>query len=299
MDLQQENEIRKAIKQIINERFSNPFKKSNATHETGEDDQYGEALISFIEKNADNPELVKITPGVPGEKIIGLFLGGGWKYLDDEDGSLRGDGGYQNFDFGNKIMKYLKDTIHSIYNKSFNLQSITESKNEKEFKSLANNFDSIKPPKTTYNIKDRLDYYKKRKSESSDLSESELEKIRVDFAGKVLDSYKIFEVNGDYIRTKVDIDFVSGGNPARYAYIPDGEIWIDENLHPNDFAATVIHEFSECTIMKYKGKSYDHAHDKASAIELSFRKKHLKEEGKTVKIELEKANKLLKSFLKK
>ena len=169
---------------------------------------------------------------------------------------------------------------------------------EKGTKNLANNFDSIKTPSTMYNTKDRLEYYKDRKGKDSDLPKDILNKVRVNYVGKFLEFYKVYEVSGNLLRTKVDIDFVSGGNPGRYAYVPEGEIWIDENLHPNDLAATVIHEFVECIIMEHKGKSYNHSHDKASALELQFRKKHLKEENQSIKTELKRASEFIANFIK-
>jgi hypothetical protein len=172
-----------------------------------------------------------------------------------------------------------------------------EMEDNKDIKQMASDFESTKTPKTTYNIKDRLDYYKDRKEKASDLSKDFISKIKLAHYGKFLGMYDIYEVNGDLIRTKVDIDFCSGGNPGRYAYVPEGEIWIDENLYPNDAAATVIHEFTECIIMKHKGKSYDHSHDKASAIELKFRKKHVKEEKQSIKTELKKASDFISDIL--
>jgi hypothetical protein len=169
---------------------------------------------------------------------------------------------------------------------------------EKDAKKLADNFESTTPPKTTYNIKDRLEYYKDRKNKASDLNKNLIDKIKIKHIGKFIGLYNVYEVNGDLIRTDIDIDFVSGGNPGRYAYVPEGEIWIDSNLLPNDFAATVIHEFVECMIMEYKEKSYNHSHDKASALELRFRKKHIKEENQSIKVEFEKASEFVVNFLK-
>ena len=36
--------------------------------------------------------------------------------------------------------------------------------------------------------------------------------------------YKVFNVDGNYIRDNIDIDFVGGGNPARYQYVPQGDL---------------------------------------------------------------------------
>lgn len=86
-----------------------------------------------------------------------------------------------------------------------------------------------------------------------------------------LKNYKIYLVDAEEIRDQIDIDFTQGGNPSRYTYVPNDEIWIEETLSAHDIAATILHEIIECFLMKKDKLSYDNAHDKAAKIEREFR----------------------------
>lgn len=86
-----------------------------------------------------------------------------------------------------------------------------------------------------------------------------------------LGEFKLFLVDGEYVRNNVDIDFVAGGNPARYAYCPENEIWIEEVYDDVDIAATTMHEYHETILMRDHGKDYDKAHAAASKLEKKFR----------------------------
>lgn len=83
---------------------------------------------------------------------------------------------------------------------------------------------------------------------------------------------KVFRVDGDFVRLKLDIDFVAGGSGARYAYIPANEIWIEQEAAPANATAIVKHEYTEYLAMQ-SGLSYDKAHDVAAKVELRFRRK--------------------------
>jgi len=65
-------------------------------------------------------------------------------------------------------------------------------------------------------------------------------------------NYKIFLVDGEKIRDNIFIDFVEGGNPARYSFIPKNEIWIEYIFSKEDIAATILHEYLECNYMIHK-----------------------------------------------
>lgn len=89
-------------------------------------------------------------------------------------------------------------------------------------------------------------------------------------------NYKIYIVDGNYIRNNIDIDFVGGGNPSRYQYVPKGELWVEKlsDGNKNDIDAFIEHEYVECERMKNKGESYDVAHEKASEVEKIIRNKN-------------------------
>lgn len=81
--------------------------------------------------------------------------------------------------------------------------------------------------------------------------------------------WKVKLVDGAWIRSALDTDFF-GGNPARYAYIPLGELWVVGS--DDDYHATLLHEFIEAEIMICCGCSYNNSHDYATFIEKEFRK---------------------------
>lgn len=127
-------------------------------------------------------------------------------------------------------------------------------------------------------------------------SDTERKKILID--KKHIFTFKNFKfclVYAEYIRNNVDIDFVAGGNPARYQYVPKDEIWIESSVSMNDIAATALHEFVECVLMDKKHMSYDDAHDLASKVEIKLRKKF----DKSLKIrDYEQIKNLLQSLIK-
>jgi hypothetical protein len=77
-------------------------------------------------------------------------------------------------------------------------------------------------------------------------------------------------VDGEMLRNNVDIDFTQGGNGARYGYVPRAELWVDECLGEGDRWPTLLHELIEDHLM-ILGRSYEDAHEEASAFEMSFR----------------------------
>ena len=102
----------------------------------------------------------------------------------------------------------------------------------------------------------------------------EREEVSVD--KKELFTFKKFKfvlVDAEKIRNSVDIDFVAGGNPARYQYVPENEIWIESTMSMNDIAATALHELIECILMSKRHYDYGDAHDLASKVEQKLRNK--------------------------
>lgn len=79
--------------------------------------------------------------------------------------------------------------------------------------------------------------------------------------------YQVYLVDGDKIRHTIDADFTMGGNPGRYKYVPEGEIWVDSNTNTDEIPEVVDHELTECKSMEEKGASYGAAHDAANRKE--------------------------------
>ena len=95
---------------------------------------------------------------------------------------------------------------------------------------------------------------------------------RLRFLGRVA-GLAVYLVSGEQVRNKADVDFTMGGNEAIYpAYVPRGEIWIDDAMDTLDRMATALHEIVERDLMLNHGQDYDRAHDTASAREIAFRR---------------------------
>jgi hypothetical protein len=85
-------------------------------------------------------------------------------------------------------------------------------------------------------------------------------------------SFDVWSVDGEAIRNQIDIDFVAGGNPGRYNYVPMGEIWIESNIARKGIAPVIVHEIVECIFMQVGGMTYSRAHDMACVIESGMRR---------------------------
>ena len=95
---------------------------------------------------------------------------------------------------------------------------------------------------------------------------------RTRYLGKIA-GLSVYLVSGVSVRNNTDIDFTCGGNEAVYpSYVPPGEIWLDDAAGPLDRTATALHEIVERDQMMRFGKSYDDAHEVASATERPFRR---------------------------
>lgn len=85
----------------------------------------------------------------------------------------------------------------------------------------------------------------------------------------------IWRVNGRIVRDLAYNDFTEGGHGYVYTFIPKNEIWIDNDVAPQEVPYIVVHEAWERLLMKDGKKSYKKAHAAANEIELFFRKKQV------------------------
>jgi hypothetical protein len=94
---------------------------------------------------------------------------------------------------------------------------------------------------------------------------------------KVLKSYsdhgknlKVWIVNGELVRDFFYIDFAGGGHDKVYHFIPEGEVWLDDDIAARERKFILIHELHERALMS-RGKDYPHGHWKATQVEDYFR----------------------------
>lgn len=99
---------------------------------------------------------------------------------------------------------------------------------------------------------------------------------------------KIWIVNGELVRDLFFVDFTEGGHDKVYNFIPENEIWIDDDLDLPERRFVILHELHERNLM-CKGRNYDSAHRDSSKIEY-FCRKHPKMLNKYLKAEFKKLN---------
>ena len=81
---------------------------------------------------------------------------------------------------------------------------------------------------------------------------------------------KVWVVDGELIRDFFYIDFTQGGHEYVYAFVPQGEVWLDDDLVPVEREYVLLHELHERYLMA-QGLSYPDAHESSSKLELERR----------------------------
>lgn len=97
--------------------------------------------------------------------------------------------------------------------------------------------------------------------------------------GTTDDGLEVWLVNGRLVRSDYYLDYVEGGHHIIYPWVPEKEIWLDDDLDPSEYNYVLLHELHERSLMA-KGWSYTKAHPDSSKIELycHHHPHHLKEE---------------------
>jgi len=97
-------------------------------------------------------------------------------------------------------------------------------------------------------------------------------------------------VNGELVRDLFFLDFTEGGHDKVYSFIPNNQVWIDDDLNPSEIKFVLLHEIHERNLMS-KGMNYDKAHKSSSKIEYYCRK-HPKKLDNCLMKEFKKAEKI-------
>lgn len=101
-------------------------------------------------------------------------------------------------------------------------------------------------------------------------SEETIDKIHIRVLKKLSGGVKVWLVRGDLVRDLFNIDFTEGGHDKVYHFVPDGEVWIDDDLNPRERIFVLIHELHERFLMA-QGSAYDPAHFPSSDLEYACR----------------------------
>jgi hypothetical protein len=82
--------------------------------------------------------------------------------------------------------------------------------------------------------------------------------------------FTVWIVDGNYIRSNIDIEFTNFGQHLRFDFIPANELWIDKEHAPGEGSFFIAHMLIENQLMK-QGMGYDEALDEADKVELEER----------------------------
>jgi hypothetical protein len=82
---------------------------------------------------------------------------------------------------------------------------------------------------------------------------------------------RVWIVNGRLVRSGFDIDFTAGGHDHVYEFVPQGEVWIDDDITEPERGYVLLHELHERNRME-QGISYDNAHAESSRLEYHCRR---------------------------
>lgn len=93
------------------------------------------------------------------------------------------------------------------------------------------------------------------------------------YTQKILDdgNVAVWLVDGKYVRDNLEEEFIGGGHYYRYLFIPENEIWIEDNTNVDELLEYLVHEVYERHLMKDAGLDYNAAHERASAVEQQVR----------------------------
>lgn len=114
---------------------------------------------------------------------------------------------------------------------------------------------------TAIDAADKLEHSLRNKDESDQYKIRRLENI---------DDVAVWLVDGKKIRDDCYIDFTEGGHDLVYEWIPENEIWIDNDISKEERPYILDHEYEERCRMA-EGEDYKHAHGTASNLERQLR----------------------------
>jgi hypothetical protein len=87
---------------------------------------------------------------------------------------------------------------------------------------------------------------------------------------KLKSGLAVWIVNGRLVRSVFDIDFTAGGHDYVYEFVPENEVWIDDDIEEAERGYVLLHELHERNRMA-KGWDYDKSHAESSRLEYRMR----------------------------
>jgi hypothetical protein len=95
-------------------------------------------------------------------------------------------------------------------------------------------------------------------------------KVHVRLWKKLESGVSVWIVDGRLVRSVFDVDFTEGGHDHVYEFVPENEVWIDNDLQEAERPYVLLHELHERNLMA-KGWDYDRAHEDSSKLEYHCR----------------------------
>ncbi len=102
----------------------------------------------------------------------------------------------------------------------------------------------------------------------------EIEGLEKKFLGEK-DGFRVYEVDGEWIRNNIDVGFGTGGHGLVHSYIPMDEIWVWPVEEKSWSIAA--HELIEFKLMKEKEMKFKEAHKETTKLTAGLSLKDTKE----------------------
>jgi hypothetical protein len=96
------------------------------------------------------------------------------------------------------------------------------------------------------------------------------EEVHLRLWKKLESGVRIWIVNGRFVKSIFDIEFIAGGHEYIYDFIPEREVWIDETIPETERGFILLHELHEWNQMS-GGTKYNLAHTESSRLEYRCR----------------------------
>lgn len=97
-------------------------------------------------------------------------------------------------------------------------------------------------------------------------------KFRLKLLEKTPEKMAVWLVDGKLVRSVFETEFTQGGHDLVYDFVPEKEVWIDNDVMSEERPFIILHETCERMLMA-KGLDYPAAHKKASRAEWQARHK--------------------------
>jgi hypothetical protein len=96
------------------------------------------------------------------------------------------------------------------------------------------------------------------------------EEVHIQLWKKLENGVSVWIVSGRLVRSVFDIDFTEGGHDHVYEFVPDNEVWIDDDIEEDERPYVLLHELHERNRMA-QGWPYSKAHAESSRLEYRCR----------------------------